>query len=71
MRGNSGCDVFIATTVDELWHYNGRSWKVNRVGFGYPGGYSSLAVRGDIVAGVGFLASEWPWRALAVIGKRK
>jgi hypothetical protein len=71
IRGNSINDIFFATPFDELLHYNGSTWKSYKIGFGNSGGYTNVAVKGDIVAAVGALTYDIRWKALAVIGKRK
>ena len=68
VKGNSINDVFVVGAFGECLHWNGKSWRSyqNQTALNY-GAYSSVAVKGNIVIGVG---NDYPLAAIT-IGRRK
>ena len=67
VRGNAWNDVFVVGHFGEVVHYNGMSWRSYRGVTGLTSGVlNSVAVKGNIVAAVGFTSTN----AIVLTGRR-
>ena len=67
IRGNAWNDFFVAGGYGQLLHFNGKSWRSYQDVLGLQqGGIASIAVKGNLMIGVGYLDSK----AVAFVGKR-
>ena len=67
IRGNAWNDFFVAGGYGQLLHFNGKSWRSYQDVLGLQqGGIASIAVKGNLMIGVGYLGSK----AVAFVGKR-
>ena len=67
IRGNAWNDFFVAGGYGQLLHFNGKSWRSYQNVLGLQqGGIASIAVKGNLMIGVGYLGSK----AVAFVGKR-
>ncbi len=66
--GNAWNDFFVAGGYGQLLHFNGKSWQSYQNVLGLQsGGISSIAVKGNLMIGVGYLGSK----AIAFVGRRQ
>ncbi len=67
IRGNAWNDFFVAGGYGQLLHFNGKTWRSYQNVLGLQqGGIASIAVKGNLMIGVGYLGSK----AVAFVGKR-
>ena len=67
IRGNAWNDFFVAGGYGQLLHFNGKNWRSYQDVLGLQqGGIASIAVKGNLMIGVGYLGSK----AVAFVGKR-
>ena len=67
IRGNAWNDFFVAGGYGQLLHFNGKSWRSYQDVLGLQqGGIAGIAVKGNLMIGVGYLGSK----AVAFVGKR-
>ena len=67
IRGNAWNDFFVAGGYGQLLHFNWKTWRSYQNVLGLQqGGIASIAVKGNLMIGVGYLGSK----AVAFVGKR-
>ena len=68
IRGNAWNDFFVAGGYGQLLHFNGKTWRSYQDVLGLQqGGIASVAVKGNLMIGVGYLGSK----AVAFVGRRQ
>ncbi len=67
IRGNAWNDFFVAGGYGQLLHFNGKTWRSYQDVLGLQqGGIARIAVKGNLMIGVGYLGSK----AVAFVGRR-